>query len=86
MSNIVTAAVNSDDWSTNNDLYFSSSKNKDIMIVVIKFPYVDRLVESRIDYVFENDIWQFSWLGVRSKCLNDKESDWNTPKSGDCAQ
>jgi hypothetical protein len=84
IDNIIVAAVYSADLLTNNSPSFSSSLSRNIMTVTVTHPYIDILLEERIDYVFENDIWKIKWWGSRWKCINNKELEWKNAGKIDC--
>jgi hypothetical protein len=82
---IVLAAANSDELLTNNNLAVPGPRDRNIMTVIVNYPYLKVQFESRIDYIYENDIWRFRWWGHRWKCINDKETEWkNTGNIYDC--
>lgn len=84
IDNIVVVAVNSDELlaKTKPTTY---PRNRNIMTVIVTRPSIDALFESRIDYVFENSVWQIRWWGTRWKCINSEDSKWNNTVYIDCS-
>ncbi|MBK9928158.1 MAG: hypothetical protein IPP66_23060 [Anaerolineales bacterium] len=84
IDNVIVAAVNSDIL-RNNNLAVPAPRDRNIMTVIVTDPYIDVQTESRIDFVFENDIWEIKWWGYRWKCITGEDIEWkNTENIYDC--
>jgi|GEM_PF-3237580 len=84
LDNVIVAAVSSEELTADSGQIHPPSYFRNIVTVVLTYPYADVYFETRNDYVFENDIWQIRWWGTRWKCINNKDAKWNTSEEIAC--
>ena len=78
VDSVVAVAVNSENLLIENVEGLASMKDRDIVTVVVSQPSFDWQSETRIDFVFENGMWQIRWVGTRHKCISSTDSEWHT--------
>jgi hypothetical protein len=85
LDHVIMIAVSSEELIAGATQTHPPSYFRNIATVVVMYPYTNVQFETRVDYVFENKIWQIRWSGTRWRCINNNDAKWNTIEKIDCS-